>query len=113
MRPARSPRVAADELGEDPVGVDDPAVAVAVDDQVAERVDQAAEALLALLQLPHAVGQRLVFGEAAFGGRVDFGGEPALGARGERKQDQRADADAEQRDGNEVRRAEQIGEARQ
>ena len=87
----------ADKVGEDPVGVDDPAVAVAVHDKVAERVDQAAEAFFALLQLPHAVGQRLVLDQAAFGGGVDLGGKPALGAQGDRKQDQRSKADAEQR----------------
>ena len=74
------------------------AVAVAVHDKVAERVDQAAKPLLALLQLPHAVGERLVFGEAAFGCRVDLVGKPALGAQGERQAGSARQADAEQRD---------------
>ncbi len=49
--------VDADQFGEDLVCVDDAALAVAMDDEVAERVDQAAKALLAFLQLPHAVGE--------------------------------------------------------
>ncbi len=90
VRPARSPGSAADQVGEDPVGIDDLPVAVAVHDEVAERVDQAAEAFLAFLQLPHAVGERLVLGEAALRGRVERRGKPAFGAQGERKQRQRA-----------------------
>ena len=57
--------VHADQFGEDPVGVDDAALAVAMHDEVAERVDQAAKALLALLQLPHPVGEVLDLGAAA------------------------------------------------
>jgi hypothetical protein len=47
----------ADKSGEDPIGVDDPAVPVAVHDDVAERVDEALETLFALLHLPHLVGE--------------------------------------------------------
>ena len=77
--PGKLGRLAADKIGKDAIGVDDPPVAVAVHDKVAERVDEAAKAFLALLQLPHAVGQRLVFGDAALGGRVDFA--PQAGPR--------------------------------
>ena len=114
VRPTRSPLVDADQIGEDPVGVDDPAVAVAVDDEVAERVDQAAEALLAFLQLPHAVGERLDLGAAARGVRVDRA--PRRGPRRARcapSSDQAGDADARNSDGEEGRRAGQVGEAGQ
>ena len=67
LRPTRSRLVDADQIGKDLVGVDDAAVAVAVDHEVAERVDQAAEALLAFLQLPHAVGEVLDLGAAMRG----------------------------------------------
>ena len=63
--------IGADQVGENLVGIDDAAVAVAVDDEIAERVDQPAKALLAFLQLPHAVGQRLDLGAAAGGGLVE------------------------------------------
>ena len=48
-----------DKFGENPVGVDDPAVSVAVDDKVAERVDEAEKLLLPFMKLPHPVGHAL------------------------------------------------------
>ena len=77
-----------DEAGENLVGIDDVAVAVAMDDEIAERVDQPAKTLLALLHLPHAVGQRLDLGAAAGGGFVEQGrramdGAPAAQMHGE------------------------------
>ena len=70
--------VDADQFGEDLVGVDDAAVAVAMDDEVAQRVDQAAESLLAFLQLPHAVGERLDLGAAAAAVLVEHRGRARL-----------------------------------
>ena len=60
-----------DQIGEHLVGIDDVAVAVAMDDEIAERVDETAKALLAFLHLPHAVGERLDLGAAAGGGLVE------------------------------------------
>ena len=71
-----------DKVGENLVGIDDVAVAVAMDDEIAERIDQPAKALLALLHLPHAVGQRLDLGAAAGCGFVEQGRRAALGALG-------------------------------
>ena len=71
-----------DEIGENLVGIDDVAVAVAMDDEIAQCVDQPEETLLALLHLPNAVGERLDVGAAAGGGLVDQGRRAAFIALG-------------------------------
>ena len=111
VAPGQIPRVDADQIGEDLVGVDDPAVAVAMHDEIAERVDQAAKALLAFLQLPHAIGQGLDSARLRTVVASTDAGEPALGAPGERQQSQRRNADGEQGDGDQARCAEQLGQA--
>ena len=89
-----------DEIGEDPVGVDDPAVSVAVDDEVAERVDEAEEVLVAFVKLPHPVGHALDAGGGR--GRVcRLDGRVALRLEASEQQIESARADQEKA-GNEV-----------
>ena len=85
VSPDQIPLVDADQIREHLVGIDDPPFAVAMHDQVAQCVDQAAKALLALLQLPHPVGEILDLGPACRLAPVDDAGGAAVGAHRERE----------------------------
>ena len=56
--PVSSPWVA-DKRREYLVGIDDPPVSVAMDDEITERIDQTEEMLVAFVEFPHAVGEML------------------------------------------------------
>ena len=102
-----------DQIGEHLVGIDDVAVAVAMDDEIAKRVDQAAKALLALLHLPHAVGQRLDLGAAAGGGLVkQAAARRSDAASGMQMQAKAGDAGGQQGQADEDRRPGQMRRGR-
>ena len=105
--------IAFDKIGEDLVGIDDVAVAVAMNDEIAKRVDQAAKALLALLHFPHAIGQRLDLGAAAGGGLVKQGRGTVFAAPGAQMQGKAGEADCQQCDADEDRRPGQMRQAGQ
>ena len=95
--------VCADERGEHLVGIDDVTIAVAMDDQIAEGIDQAAKTLLALLHLPHAVGERLDLGAAAGGGLVQKCRGAAFGTPVTQMHGKAAEARGQETDGDEGR----------
>jgi hypothetical protein len=80
-----------------------------MDDEVTERVDQPAKTLLAFLQFPHTVGERLDLRAAARGAFRHDGSGAVLGMDRPRQHREACNADCRQRDDEEIGRA---GQAR-
>jgi len=81
-----------------------------MDDEVAQRVDQPPEALLAFLQFPDAVCQRLHLGPAARIGLFELPLAPGFELQGAADQGQHSQADCGKTDSKEVRRFSQPGD---
>ena len=104
--------VRADQIGKHLVRVDDAAVPVAMHDEVAESVDQTAQALLAFLQLPHAVGKAFDLDAVSRFGFGHNGNRAVLRPKGARKHEEQGDPDRHECDRQEIRRAGQPRHAR-